>query len=177
MKEFRCNCIKSNKYVIFVVVCKWSGDVIHMWRHLGFENKRGDNSTTNRVIKSTDRVLDMYARFLRVYFKPMIFLEVCKKYDICRHSDYAIIKRVMVCLTPLSSIFHLYLEKTIYLPKVTDKHYHKKLHRVHLDMNGIRAIIIKIRYSSKWYENIIYFGSLDNRKFVILMSELMVSPR
>jgi hypothetical protein len=44
----------------------------------------------------------------------MIFLEVCKKYDICRHSDYAIIKRVMVCLTPLSSIFHLYLEKTIY---------------------------------------------------------------
>jgi hypothetical protein len=43
------------------------------------QTKRGDNSTTNRVLKSTDRVLNMYTRFLRTYFKLMIFLEVCKK--------------------------------------------------------------------------------------------------
>ena len=53
---FRCNGIKTNKYVIFVLcVSKWSGKVIHMWRHLCFERKRGDNSTTNRVLK--DEVL------------------------------------------------------------------------------------------------------------------------
>ena len=44
---FRCNCIKTNKYVIFVVCTsdqvKWSiCDII-------FERKRGDNSTINRV--------------------------------------------------------------------------------------------------------------------------------
>jgi hypothetical protein len=56
-------------------VCKWSGEVIHMWQHLCF--RRGDNSTTNRVLKTT--------RFPRFHFKPMTFLEICKKWDIYKY--------------------------------------------------------------------------------------------
>ena len=51
-----------------------------MWCHLWFERKRGDSSTTNRVLKTTDSVLNI--QFPRVHFKPMIFPEACKKQDI-----------------------------------------------------------------------------------------------
>jgi cytochrome b561 len=49
------------------------------------------------------------------------------------------------CLTPLSTISVLvvekpeYLEKTINLSQVTDKLYHTMLYRVHLAMNGVRT--------------------------------------
>jgi hypothetical protein len=38
----------------------------------------GDNSTTNRVLKIYWPCIE-YPRFPRDHFKPMIFLEVCKK--------------------------------------------------------------------------------------------------
>ena len=55
------------------------------------------------------------------------------------------------CLTPLSTLFQLYIVsfigggnrstwgKTPDLPQFTDKIYHIMLHRVHLAMNGIRT--------------------------------------
>ena len=56
------------------------------------------------------------------------------------------------CLTPLSTIFQLYLggllycwsileysEKTTDLPQITDKLYHRKLYWVHLAMSGIQT--------------------------------------
>ena len=44
----------------FCVVCKWSGEDIHMWRHICFERKRGDDSTTNYILKTTDHVLNIH---------------------------------------------------------------------------------------------------------------------
>ena len=54
-----CN-IQKNIVYKFIVCCL--GETL--WRlvvqcYLCFERKRGDNSTTNRVLKSTDRVLNI----------------------------------------------------------------------------------------------------------------------
>ena len=53
---------------------------------------------------------------------------------------------MLLCLTPLSSIFQLYrggeflfVRKTTDMWQVTDKPYHIMLHRVHLAKSGIRT--------------------------------------
>ena len=45
-------------------------------RHLCFQRKRGDNSTTNRALKIYRSCIE-YTRLPRDHFRPMIFLEVC----------------------------------------------------------------------------------------------------
>jgi hypothetical protein len=52
---------KPNKYVFFCIVVMLSGEVIHIWRQICFERKRGDISTTNSVLITTDRVLTMHS--------------------------------------------------------------------------------------------------------------------
>jgi hypothetical protein len=71
---------KNNTFVyIFNVCCQGeTRRCLVVQRHLCFERTRGDNSTTNRVLKIYWPCIE-YTRFPRDHFKPMISLEVCKK--------------------------------------------------------------------------------------------------
>jgi hypothetical protein len=71
--------------------------------HLCIERKRGDNSTTNRVLKIYWPCIE-YTRFPRDHFKPMIFLEVCKKKDI---ENYRSVWRHSIFITYVSLSFVL----------------------------------------------------------------------
>jgi hypothetical protein len=61
--------------------------------HFCFERKRGYNSTANHVLKIYWQCIE-YTRFPRDHFKPMIYLVVWKKSDICINT-----KHVTHCFT------------------------------------------------------------------------------
>jgi hypothetical protein len=98
-----CN-IKKNKTFVynFIVCCLGETVRCHaVQRHFCWK-KRGNNSTTNRVLKIYWPCIE-YSRFLRVHFKPMIFLECHHLASVFRICHLSVTPSIVVSCLLLSS--------------------------------------------------------------------------